>query len=67
MLIRNAETLTKLREALEKAGSAKHLRSYYLPEYQLLILDILAEDSGNPKGGVIRAIIDEWITNTLGA
>lgn len=64
-LLRDGRTVDELRAAFEKGGTKKHLRSYSLPEYQLEIIDLLVEDSGLSKAGVLRHIIDEWCEDKL--
>ncbi len=59
-LVRNRPSLDALIEAYQNGDADKDLRSYYITRYQQRMIDILAEDSGLSKGGVIREIIDEW-------
>lgn len=59
-LVRSRPSLDALKEAYREGDADKDLRSYYIPRYQQRMIDILAEDSGLSKGGVIREIINEW-------
>ena len=59
-LLRSDESRKKVINAFQTQKAGKSLRSYHLPKYQLSIIDVLAEDSGLSKAGVIREIIDEW-------
>ena len=59
-LLRTSQSLDMVRGAYEEGGTTNKLRSYHLPEYQLLMIDALADDSGLSKAGVMRQIIDEW-------
>jgi len=60
-LVRSQQSLNKIKSAYHFGGTKKVLRSYYLPGYQLNIIDLLHNDAAMSKGGVVRSIIDEWI------
>ena len=59
-LVRSRPSLDALKKAYQTGNPDKDLRSYYIAKYQQAMIDILANDSGLSKGGVIREIIDEW-------
>ena len=59
-LVRSRPSLDALTEAYQSGDANKDLRSYYISKYQQKMIDVLAEDSGLSKGGVIREIINEW-------
>jgi len=60
-LVRSRRSLNKIKSTYHSGGTKKELRSYYLPGYQINIIDLLHEDTAMSKGGVVRSIIDEWI------
>lgn len=64
-LIRSHQSLARIKELYEGGSPDKALRSYYLPEFQLELIDFLADDTGLSKGGVLRNIIDEWLHQQL--
>lgn len=64
-LIRSPESLKQIKKAYQYSDADKWLRSYFLSNYQLEIIDILQAESGISKGGVVRQIIDEWVNMKL--
>jgi hypothetical protein len=64
-LFRRPESLEAIKKAFESRGADMKLRSYHLPEYQQVLIDILAKESGLSKAGVVRQIIDEWYEYTM--
>jgi hypothetical protein len=43
----------------------KALRSYFMDNRHLAIIDLLAEKSGKSKGEVLRDMMDEWVEYQL--
>ncbi|MCA9960000.1 MAG: ribbon-helix-helix protein, CopG family [Chloroflexota bacterium] len=64
-LLRSDKVLEAIKKAYQDGKTNKYLRSYHLPEYQLEIIDLLSNDSGLSKAGVIRQIIDEWYVQNV--
>jgi len=59
-LIRSRQALAEIVVAYQEGSPEKVLRSYFLPAYQVDVIDLLAKDTGLSKGAVVRNIIDEW-------
>jgi hypothetical protein len=64
-LIRSRQSLEAIRDAFHSGNVDKALRSYYIPEYQQRIIDILQAESGKSKGHIVRDILDEWVEMQL--
>lgn len=59
-LLRSRQSLEEVARAYSTGDADMKLRSYHLPKYQQDMIDVLAEDSGLSKAGVVRQILDEW-------
>lgn len=59
-LLRSRHSLDEVRRAYSTGDADMKLRSYHLPKYQQDMIEVLADDSGLSRAGVIRQIIDEW-------
>jgi methionine synthase I (cobalamin-dependent) len=64
-LLRRPESLQAIKDAYQQHGADMLMRTYHLPEYQRIMIDILAKDSGLSKAGVMRQIIDEWYESNV--